>query len=126
MAVVVQQMVPAESGGVMFTANPVTGSRHEIVINATWGLGEAIVGGLVTPDHLTVDKRSGKIRTLSVAEKTVMTVPVPGGTEERPVPRARRRARVLTDAHVGQLVKLAKAVEAHAGQPQEPRMVLGG
>jgi rifampicin phosphotransferase len=119
LAVVVQQMVFAEAAGVAFTANPVSGDGNEIVIDATWGLGEALVGGLVTPDHLTVDKRSGKIHSLSVAEKTVMTVPVPGGTQEQPVPRARRKARVLTDAHVGQLVALAKAVEAHYGQPQD-------
>jgi len=57
LAVVVQQMVPAESAGVMFTANPVTGSQDEIVFNASWGLGEAIVSGLVVPDHIVVNKR---------------------------------------------------------------------
>jgi rifampicin phosphotransferase len=65
LAVVVQQMVFAEAAGVAFTANPVSGDGNEIVIDATWGLGEALVGGLVTPDRLTVDKRSGKINSLS-------------------------------------------------------------
>ena len=56
LAVVVQQLVPADAAGILFTANPLDGERDQIVINATWGLGEAIVGGQVTPDTVVVDK----------------------------------------------------------------------
>jgi phosphoenolpyruvate synthase/pyruvate phosphate dikinase len=59
-AVVVQLLVPAERSGVLFTANPVTGQRDQAVISAAWGLGEAIVGGLVTPDTIVVDKAAGR------------------------------------------------------------------
>ena len=59
MAVVVQRMVPAEVAGVVFTANPVTGDRTELVVDAGLGLGEAVVSGTVTADHLVVSRRAG-------------------------------------------------------------------
>src|SRR6266566_7290570 len=69
LAVVVQELVPADAAGIMFTANPVTGVHDQIMINAAWGLGEAIVGGLVTPDTVVVDKNSGAIVTSEINEK---------------------------------------------------------
>ena len=74
LAVVVQLLVPAEAAGILFTANPVTGRRDQALISAAWGLGEAIVGGQVTPDALTVDKASGVVLEREVADKRVMTV----------------------------------------------------
>src|ERR687885_1213356 len=68
LAVVVQELVPAAVAGVLFTADPVTGARDRVLINAAWGLGEAIVGGLVTPDSLMLDKRSGAILAQSIAD----------------------------------------------------------
>jgi hypothetical protein len=62
LAVVVQRMIPAEAAGVMFTANPITGARDEIIIDASPGLGEAVVSGLVTPDHFVLDKRSSRVK----------------------------------------------------------------
>ncbi|MBN1874298.1 MAG: hypothetical protein JXA33_08700 [Anaerolineae bacterium] len=61
LAVVVQQLVPAQAAGVMFTANPFTGQRDQVMISAAWGLGESVVGGTVTPDMLTLDKASGQV-----------------------------------------------------------------
>jgi pyruvate,water dikinase len=61
LAVVTQELVPADAAGVLFTAHPLTGARDQVVINAAWRLGEAIVGGQVTPDMITVDKASGRI-----------------------------------------------------------------
>src|SRR5207253_3127864 len=61
LAVVVQQLVTAEAAGILFTANPLTGARDQVMINAAWGLGEAIVGGQVTPDTVIVDKANGTI-----------------------------------------------------------------
>ena len=87
LAVVIQQMVPAESAGVMFTANPVTGARDELVINAAWGLGEAIVSGLVAPDNIVIDKATKKLKSLVIADKTVMTVMAAHGAQEQAVPR---------------------------------------
>ena len=74
LAVVVQELVFADAAGVLFTANPVSGQRDEMMITATWGLGEAIVSGAVTPDTLTVSKTSGKVLQRKTSEKQVMTV----------------------------------------------------
>ncbi|MCE7988535.1 MAG: hypothetical protein DYG89_45840 [Caldilinea sp. CFX5] len=119
LAVVVQVMVSAEAAGIMFTANPISGVRDEIVISAAWGLGEAIVGGVVTPDSIVADKTTGAIKAITVAEKTVMTAPTRDGTEERSVPVAKQRAQVLTAAQVAQLAQLGAAIETHYGAPQD-------
>ncbi len=119
LAVVVQHLVPAEAAGVLFTANPVSGARDEVVINAAWGLGEAIVSGLVTPDHLIVDKASGRIREKRIADKQVMTVRTASGAAEQPVPAAQRTAATLCDAQTAELVDLARRIESHAGRPMD-------
>lgn len=69
LAVVVQEMVPAESAGVLFTVNPVTGNPDEVVINAAWGLGEALVSGRVNPDTVILSKAIGEIKSLQLADK---------------------------------------------------------
>ncbi|NJM42356.1 MAG: hypothetical protein HC853_17265 [Anaerolineae bacterium] len=71
LAVVVQQMIPSQSSGVLFTANPLTGNRDEIVIDASFGLGEAIVAGKVEPDHFVVDARTGQIKLRKLGAKGV-------------------------------------------------------
>lgn len=118
-AVVVQAMVAAEAAGILFTANPMSGSRDEVVIDAAWGLGEAIVGGLVTPDHIVADKATGAIGQIAVGDKAVMTVPTTTGTEEREVEASQRRAPVLNAAQVAALVKLGAAIESYCGMPQD-------
>ncbi len=126
LAVVVQVLVQADVAGVLFTANPLTGARDEIVIDAAWGLGEAIVSGLVTPDHLIADKATGTLKQVVVADKTVMTALTPSGTEERAVEANRRRAQVLDAAQVAQLVRLGSAIEAHYATPQDIEWCLAG
>jgi pyruvate,water dikinase len=126
LAVVVQQMVIADAAGVMFTVNPVTGARKEIVINAAWGLGEAIVGGHVEPDSIIADKATGKIKDLKVSEKAVMTVMTEHGTEERELKDDRRHARVLQDADVLRLVETGRLIENHYGTPQDIEWALAG
>ncbi len=119
LAVVVQRLVPADAAGVLFTANPVSGARDEVVINAAWGLGEAVVSGLVTPDHLVVDKASGQIKENRVADKQVMTIRTTSGTTEQPVPAAQRRVPALCDSQTAALVDLARRIESHAGRPMD-------
>ncbi len=119
LAVVVQEMVNAEAAGILFTANPINGQRDEIVINAAWGLGEAIVGGLVSPDTIIADKATGKIKKYEVAEKTVITVLTESGTREEPLNDARRKSKVLKDAQVSELVNIARRIEAYYGSPQD-------
>ncbi len=119
LAVVVQEMVSAEAAGILFTANPVNGRRGEVVINAAWGLGEAVVGGLVTPDTLTVDKATGKIIRKEIAEKRIISVPVASGTQDKPLTGARSQAQVLREAEVVKLTSLARRIEGFYGCPQD-------
>ena len=119
LAVVVQVMVPADAAGIMFTANPINGARNEILLDAAWGLGEAIVGGSVTPDHMVVDKGTGAIKQATIADKTVMTQPTATGTEERPVEEGKRRAQVLEEGQATELAKLGAEIEKYYGEPQD-------
>ncbi|HEY42565.1 MAG TPA: phosphoenolpyruvate synthase [Anaerolineae bacterium] len=119
LAVVVQILIPAETAGILFTANPVTGRRDQAMISAAWGLGEAVVGGLVTPDAFTVDKVSGAVLERQIADKQVMTARVDGGTEEQPVPTELRRAPALDDEAAAELVKLGVQIEELYGMPMD-------
>jgi len=124
LAVVVQKLVFADAAGVMFTANPITGRRGEIVINAAWGLGEAVVSGAVTPDTLVVDKETGRIISRETAEKKVMTVRTQTGTREVPVPESRQKKAVLTGAQAVELAKLGAAIEELYGMPMDVEWAL--
>jgi pyruvate,water dikinase len=118
-AVVVQQLVPADVAGVLFTVNPVTGARDQMMINAAWGLGEAIVGGQVTPDTIIVDKQTGAIESLHVADKDVMTVRLPEGTREELVPAEKRQQAALPPAQAAELIRLGVEIERLYGQPMD-------
>ena len=111
LAVVVQALFPAEVAGILFTANPVTGRRDHVLINGSWGLGKAIVDGVVTPDSLVVDKITGQVLLRETANKQVLTVCIPGGTEEQLVPTAQRRIPVLDDAAAAELTRLGVKIE---------------
>jgi pyruvate,water dikinase len=119
LAVVVQELVPADAAGIMFTANPMTGVREQVMINAAWGLGEAIVGGLVTPDTVVVDKTSGKIVSQEINEKDVLTVRTPSGTQEQPVPADRRKQAVLSAEQAAELARVGVRIEELYGQPMD-------
>ncbi|MBN1933279.1 MAG: PEP/pyruvate-binding domain-containing protein, partial [Anaerolineae bacterium] len=119
LAVVVQTLIPADAAGIMFTANPLNGRRNQVLINAAWGLGEAIVGGLVTPDTYAVDKRTGQVVAREIANKQVMTVRTESGTEEQSVLDAQRTAQVLDDAQIAELARLGAQIEALYGMPMD-------
>ena len=112
LAVVVQLLIPAEAAGIMFTANPINGERDQVVISASWGLGESVVGGLVTPDTLTLEKSSGNILKRETAKKHVQTVRVNEGTQEQPVPENLRQVPVLNDQQAAELAGLGKDIES--------------
>lgn len=120
-AVVVQRMVSAQKAGVMFTSNPITNDYNTVVLEAAWGLGEAIVSGIVTPDNLWIDKRTGEVTTEYISEKETMVVRLSeqGGTREEPVPEELREAPVLTDAERDRLVELARKIEAFYQKPED-------
>ena len=118
LAVVVQKMVPAEAAGVLFTANPANGRRDQVVIDAAWGLGESVVGGEVTPDHLLLDKKSLRVLSRETADKAVMTVPTADGTTERPVAEERRRQQVLGDDTAAELASWARGSRLSSAPPR--------
>jgi rifampicin phosphotransferase len=120
LAVVVQEMVAAECAGILFTANPLNGSRQEMLVNAAWGLGEGIVAGQVSPDLYTLAWDSGRVIKAEIADKQVMTVYAPeGGSREEPVPAGRRKARVLSARALKALAELARRIARAYGSPQD-------
>jgi pyruvate,water dikinase len=98
MAVLVQQMILADVSAVIFSANPLTGCRDEIVINASWGLGESIVSGLVNPDVCVVRKTDLAVVEYLKSDKRITVVPAPSGTRHLPTPRWLRTQPALTPA----------------------------
>jgi pyruvate,water dikinase len=117
LAVVVQLLVNAEAAGILFTANPLNARRDELVINAAWGLGEAVVGGAVTPDTIAVRKADRKIIRRETADKQVMTVRTENGTAEQPVPDGLRNIPVLSDEKAAELARLGMQIEDLYGMP---------
>jgi rifampicin phosphotransferase len=111
LAVVVQELVDAEAAGIAFTADPVTGDDTTIEINAAWGLGEAVVGGRVTPDTISVDRDSRRIMRTVINTKTIMTQSSGAGTTEVSVPQELQNAPALTDQQALRLADLALMVE---------------
>jgi rifampicin phosphotransferase len=126
MAVIVQQMVAATASGVLITCNPVTGAQNEMVINASWGLGEAIVSGHVSPDVITINKESGKLKCADVAEKQFMTVPADSGVVELAVPTELRKKAVLSTEQITQLFHSARTIEQRFHTPQDIEWAIAG
>ena len=107
----VQELIDADSSGIVFTADPVTGDDSMIEINAAWGLGETIVGGQVSPDVVTVERSSGRVTRTVINTKTIMMRRASSGTTVVPVPIDQQAAPALTQQQVSRLVSLAVAVE---------------
>jgi pyruvate,water dikinase len=127
MGIVVQMMVPADISGVLFTANPTTGDRTELVINASFGLGEAIVAGQVTPDTYVLDKATLKPKEVVLGAKQVMIVPDGQGTTTIAVPEARRDEQALPAPILRELAALGVHVEQlFGGVPQDIEWAVAG
>lgn len=124
LAIVVQLLVAAEVAGILFTSDPITGNGDQALITSAWGLGESIVGGLVTPDSFTVARSTGKVIRREIADKLVMTTVVNGGTREEPVPGDLQRAPTLDDATAAELVQVGGRIEALYGRPMDIEWVL--
>ncbi|MET8761723.1 PEP/pyruvate-binding domain-containing protein [Lentzea sp. NPDC004782] len=116
LAVVVQRMVQSAVSGVMFTANPVTGKRDQIVIDASPGLGEAVVSGAVNPDHFVVD--GGEIVEKRLGDKRFLIRSLPGGGTEH-VEAGENEEPCLADGQIHALAVLGRKVQAHYGSPQD-------
>ncbi len=120
MAVVVQALVPAEASGVAFTVDPVTGDGDLVLIDAAWGLGEGIVGGVVSPDHFAVRKADGAIARREIAEKRLRIAAAPGGgTRNETLDAEQAASPALSDGQAVELARLAGRVEELTGGPQD-------
>ena len=118
LAVIVQVMVHSEASGVLFTANPLTGLRSESVIDATLGLGEALVSGQVEPDHYVVEPAAGRILSKSLGAKALSIHSAPaGGTQVLEQPR--RAVQALPDEQVLSLARLGQKAAGMFGSPQD-------
>lgn len=117
LAVLVQQLVQSDVSAVVFSANPVTGARDEIVVTATLGLGESLVGGTVTPDTWTVAKDGLTVRSELLGDKRRMTIATAAGTQEVDVPHLLRRPPCLSATQVTELAGLAASLEQFNGWP---------
>jgi pyruvate,water dikinase len=128
LAVVVQELFPSEVAGVLFTANPVTSNPFQLFLNASWGLGEAVVSGHVNPDQLIVDKATLAVVDRQLNDKQVMTVRAEGGQGSTlvAVPDADRQRSCLTDDQVTRLCTVAKEIEAHYGFYQDIEWGIAG
>ena len=116
LSAVVQMMVFSAASGVMFTVNVVTGDERNILIEGSWGLGEYVVQGTVTPDHFWVAKANLEIVERSVPEKAIQFVRRPGGgVVEKPVPNEQKNKPVLSDEQIRELARYALDIEKHYG-----------
>ena len=112
----IQMMVYSKAAGVMFSVNIMNGDDKSIIIEGSWGLGEYVVQGTVTPDNFTVDKATLQITDRMINDKNVALVRKPDGDcEEIHIPDEQARAQVITDAQVIELATYAKAIEKHYG-----------
>lgn len=120
MSVVVQKMVDADAAGVLFTVNAITGERSELLVNASFGLGESVVSGQVTPDSFTIDRESLGVRTSTIGAKEQIIVADVGGTIIKATDERERETASLSPAQLKVLAELALSIEAHlGGVPQD-------
>jgi len=116
MAVVVQQMIRSDVSFVAFTEDPVGERRDHVVLSASWGLGESLVSGLVTPDHVVVGP-DGRVVEYSVGDKQVMIIPdaTGSGTRDAPVPRVMRTLPALTEEQAREIASVVRTLASRLG-----------
>jgi len=118
-AVVVQKMVQSEISGIVFTVHPVTKDPNSLVIEAGWGLGEAIVGGQITPDTYVIDKEKNTIADKFPSTQEMKIDREGNVTKEMPVPEEKRDKQKLTDEEILELAEICKNIETHYGKPED-------
>lgn len=127
MAVVVQQMIESDKAGVAFTADPSSGARDRVVIEAAYGLGEVVVSGAVEPDTYVVAKNALDVLDLHVGHQSFKIIRGPDGHDQRvPLDAAKADAQVLDDTELRRIAELAIAVERHNGCPQDTEWAIAG
>ena len=118
-AVAVQKMVQSEVSGICFTVHPVTKDRNQMVIEAGWGLGEAIVGGKITPDTYVVSKKNWIILNTNISQQGMMIIRSGAGVKEAKVPKDKQSKQKLSGKQIIQLAKLCQKIEEHYKFPQD-------
>jgi len=120
LSVVVQKMILSEKSGTLFTVDPLTEHRYTLSMDASFGLGEALVSGLVTPDAYRVDKRTMTIIERQISEKEVAIFPErDGGTHQETLDADKRKQAALTDEEILSLAEMGAKIESHYGSPQD-------
>jgi hypothetical protein len=119
LAVVLQELVDAQVAGVLFTANPLTGRRRQVVLDASPGLGEAVVSGAVDPDHFVVNTTTGAVLERRLGDKRLAVLPAVGGGTRKMESTQVAPAPCLSDAQLRALARLGAQAEAHFGAPQD-------
>ncbi len=113
-------MIDPDIAGVMFTSNPLTGAADEIHIDATWGVGEAVITARYKPDHFVVSKKESAVQTRVIVDKSVMDViSMEGGLQTIMVPSDKQEIPCMTDEQVLALAALGQRVEAHFQSSQD-------
>jgi len=115
--VIVQQMIPSEVSGVAFSSNPITKNNNEVFISTSWGLGESIVDGIVTPDNYIVDKGDKSIKLSEINHKDIMILPSENGTVESEVSPNMRGQSSASDAQISEIFDLLMKLENQMKQP---------
>ena len=124
LAVIIQLLVNAEVAGILFTVNPMDAKGEHLLINAAWGLGDAVVGGRVTPDEYIVQKDNGKTVSKHIAVKDQMTVRTETGTDDQPVPANLRQVPALESSDLQKLSRLGVQIEELYGKPMDVEWAL--
>lgn len=125
-AVVVQKMIQSKVSGICFTVHPVTESRNQMVIEAGYGLGEAIVGGMITPDTYVVDKKNRTIIDTNIGRQEVMIIKSSSGTKTVPIAKPRQSKQKLSDKQIIALSKICCGIEKHYNYPQDIEWAMDG
>ncbi|CDQ40584.1 Phosphoenolpyruvate synthase [Virgibacillus salexigens] len=125
LSIIIQRMVFPKGSGILFTADPVTSNRRVLSIDASFGLGEALVSGLVTADNYKV--REGELIEKMISTKKIAIYALKsGGTEERELDHAQQNQQTLTDAQIVNLERMARKIESYFGSPQDIEWCLAG
>lgn len=119
-AVVIQQMVESEISGITFTVHPVTQDRNQMIIEAGWGLGEAIVSGQVTPDAYVISKKDNSILDINIARQEILIIrKATGGVKHEKVPKGKLEKQKLSGKQIIELAKICAQIEKHYKKPQD-------
>lgn len=119
MAVVVQKMVDSDISGVCFTVHPVTRDNNQMIVEACFGLGEALVQGIITPDSYVIEKNSLNIIDVNIGGQEKQIVKARGGTKEKLIPERLKYKQKLTERQIRELAKICIDIEKHYGDPRD-------